>query len=106
MAAPERSITQRFEALQHANDVRSYRADLKRALKHGRKRVDEVLLEPPAMVETMKVLDLMLAAPKFGRVKVNKILARHRISPSKTIGGLSDRQRGELVAVLRGSVCR
>jgi hypothetical protein len=106
MAAPERSMTQRFEALQRANDVRSYRADLKRDLKCRRKSVVEVLREPPAMVETMKVIDLMLAAPKFGRVKVNKILARHRISPSKTVGGLSDRQRGELVAVLRGSVCR
>jgi hypothetical protein len=34
-------------------------------------------------------------------VKVNKILTQCRISPSKTIGGLSQRQRAELVALMR-----
>jgi hypothetical protein len=33
-------------------------------------------------------------------VKVNKILTHCRISPSKTIGGLSERQRAELVSML------
>ena len=37
---------------------------------------------------------------KYGRVKVNKILTTCRISPSKTIGGLSERQRSELVSLL------
>ncbi len=44
---------------------------------------------------------MLLAVPKYGRVKVNKILNVCRISPSKTIGGLSQRQRAELVALLR-----
>jgi hypothetical protein len=39
--------------------------------------------------------------PKYGRVKVNKLLIQCRISPSKTLGGLSPRQRHELVANLR-----
>jgi hypothetical protein len=39
--------------------------------------------------------------PKYGRVKVNKILSQCRISPSKTIGGLSHRQRAELVEFMR-----
>jgi len=39
--------------------------------------------------------------PKYGRVKVNKVLQQCRISPSKTIGGLSQRQRTELVSMLR-----
>jgi hypothetical protein len=34
-------------------------------------------------------------------VKANKILQQCRISPSKTIGGLSERQRTELVSLLR-----
>jgi hypothetical protein len=34
-------------------------------------------------------------------VKANKVLTQCRISPSKTIGGLSQRQRAELVALLR-----
>jgi S13-like protein len=44
---------------------------------------------------------MLLAVPKYGQVKVNKILAQCRISPSKTIGGLSPRQRAELVSFLR-----
>src|SRR5436305_1311001 len=101
MAAPERSLVQRMEALQRANDVRSRRAQLKRDLKAGRQPIHELLLKPPEFLETAKVFDLLLAVPKYGRVKVNKILTQCRISPSKTIGGLSERQRAELVAFMR-----
>jgi S13-like H2TH domain len=99
--APERSYNQRMEALQRANDIRSRRAQLKRDLKAGRQPIDELLLAPPAYLETAKVFDLLLAVPKYGRVKVNKILTQCKISPSKTVGGLSERQRRELVAFMR-----
>jgi hypothetical protein len=101
LAAPERSLTQRMEALQRANDIRSRRAQLKRDLKAGRQPIHELLLKPPDYLQTAKVFDLLLAVPKYGRVKVNKILSQCRISPSKTLGGLSERQRGELVDLLR-----
>ncbi len=58
-------------------------------------------MDPPDYVETAKVFDMLLAVPKYGRVKVNKVLTQCRISPSKTIGGLSQRQRDELVSLLR-----
>jgi hypothetical protein len=90
-----------MEALQRANDIRSRRAQLKRDLKAGRASIHQLLLEPPAYLETAKVFDMLLAVPKYGRVKVNKILQQCRISPSKTIGGLSERQRSELVGMLR-----
>jgi hypothetical protein len=99
--APERSLVQRMEALQRANQIRTRRAELKRNLKAGRASIHELLLDPPEYVETAKVFDMLLAVPKYGRVKVNKILNLCRISPSKTIGGLSQRQRRELVALLR-----
>lgn len=98
--APDRSLLQRMEALQRANDVRSARARLKRDLKAGRQPVHELLLYPPEFIETAKVFDLLMAAPKLGRVKVSKILSRCGISPSKTIGGLSSRQRRELARAL------
>jgi hypothetical protein len=60
-----------------------------------------LLLDPPEYIETAKVFDMLLAVPKYGRVKVNKVLTQCRISPSKTIGGLSERQRDELVRLLR-----
>jgi hypothetical protein len=89
-----------MEALQRANDIRSRRAQLKRDLKAGRQPIAELLRQPPEYVETAKVFDLLLAVPKYGRVKVNKILSTCRISPSKTIGGLSERQRNELVELM------
>jgi hypothetical protein len=100
-AAPERSLVQRMDALQRANEIRTQRAKLKRDLKGGRVSIHDLLLQPPAYLETAKVFDMLLAVPKYGRVKVNKVLSQCRISPSKTIGGLSERQRSELVSALR-----
>lgn len=101
-AAPERSLVQRRDALRRANDIRTRRARLKRDLKAGRRDVLALIADPPEWTETMKVFDLLLAVPKYGRVKVNRVLVQCRISPSKTLGGLSERQRGELRGMLRG----
>ena len=90
-----------MEALQRANEIRTRRAALKRDLKAGRASNHVLLLEPPEYIETAKVFDMLLAVPKYGRVKVNKVLQVCRISPSKTIGGLSERQRAELISMLR-----
>jgi S13-like H2TH domain len=101
VAAPERSLDQRMEALKRANDIRTARAKLKKDLKGGRASIHAILLDPPEYVLTAKVFDMLLAVPKYGRVKTNRILNQCRISPSKTIGGLSQRQRTELVGLLR-----
>jgi hypothetical protein len=98
---PDRSLAQRMTALNRANEIRTERAVLKRDLKAGRKHVRDYLLEPPEWLETMKVFDLLMAVPKYGRTKVNKILQQCRMSPSKTVGGMSLRQRAELVSMLR-----
>ena len=100
-AVPERTNEQRMKALRRANDIRTRRAQLKRDLKAGKVKVDTLLLDPPEWVATAKAFDMILAVPKYGRVKANKILGHCRISPSKTIGGLSERQRAELVQFLR-----
>ena len=100
-SVPERTMDQRMKALRKANDIRSQRAQLKRDLKAGKKKIETLLLDPPEYVLSAKTFDMLLAVPKLGRVKANRILTQCRISPSKTIGGLSERQRGELVAQLR-----
>jgi hypothetical protein len=100
-AAPVRSLDQRMEALRRANDIRSKRAQLKRDLKATKVKIQTLLMDPPEYVQTAKVIDMLMAVPKYGRVKTNRILNQCRISPSKTIGGLSERQRAELVAQLR-----
>ena len=100
-AAPERSFTQRMDALKRANEIRTQRARLKRDLKASKVKIQTLLMDPPEYVQTAKVIDMLMAVPKYGRVKTNRILNQCRISPSKTIGGLSERQRAELVAQLR-----
>ena len=95
--APLRSLDQRMDALKRANDVRVRRAKLKKDLKDGHVRIQTILGAPPEYVETAKVIDILMAVPKFGRVKAARFLNTCRISQSKTVGGLSDRQRAELI---------
>jgi len=99
--APTRSLDQRMEALRRANDIRVKRAQLKKDLKSGRVQVEEILCDPPEYVSTAKVFDMLMAVPKFGRVKAARFLNQCRISQSKTVAGLSDRQRDELVNLFR-----
>lgn len=100
MTAPERSLTQRRTALVKANDVRLKRAQLKRDLKARKISGLQMLDDLPEWLETMKVIEFLLALPKVGRVKATKYLKTCEVSPAKTIGGLSDRQRAELRAAL------
>lgn len=97
--APLRSLDQRMDALQRANDVRVRRAKLKKDLKEGTVGIEEILGNPPEYVSTAKVIDILMAVPKFGRVKAARFLNTCRISQSKTVGGLSDRQRTELIGL-------
>ena len=97
--APVRSLDQRMEALRRANDIRVRRAQLKKDLKLGRVHIEDVLSDPPEYVSTAKVFDMLMAVPKFGRVKAARFLNQCRISQSKTVGGLSERQRSELVGL-------
>lgn len=95
-----RTRSQRIEALEKANQIRSLRAQLKKELRSGDRDIVEVLTNPPEYLVTAKVIDLLLVVPKFGRVKASRVLTRCRVSQSKTVGGLSDRQRAELIEVL------
>jgi S13-like protein len=97
--APIRSLDQRMDALKRANDIRVRRAKLKKDLKDGHVQIESILNDPPDYVETAKVIDILMAVPKFGRVKAARFLNTCRISQSKTVGGLSDRQRAELVGL-------
>lgn len=99
--APTRSLDQRMDALARANDIRVKRAQLKKDLKTGQIQVEDILSDPPDYVGTAKVFDMLMAVPKFGRVKATRFLNQCRISQSKTVAGLSDRQREELVNLFR-----
>jgi hypothetical protein len=91
-----------LEALRRANSIRSRRAELKEHLRGGMIAIQEVLNDPPDFVHTAKVFDLLVAVPKMGPVRANRVLERCRVSPSKTVAGLTPRQRRELLEQLEG----
>jgi hypothetical protein len=103
MMPPDRSLDERMTALAGANEIRSYRAALKRDLRAGNANVIDVLLAPTPQLNTMKVEDLLGAVPGLGPVKIAMMLRASRASRAKTVGGLSVRQRRELAALLRDS---
>jgi S13-like protein len=91
-----RSAQRRLVSLARANEIRVERANLKRALGAGSVMFAEVLANPPACALTAKVGDLLLAVPGIGPAKTARALSHCRIANTKTIGGLSDRQRAAL----------
>lgn len=99
---PDRTLAQRLVALDRVNTVRTYRARLKRDVQAGQVDVARLFTDPPELVCSMKVEVLLRAVPTLGRVKVARVLSRCGVSPSKSLGGLSDRQRASLTAELEG----
>lgn len=100
MTTPEWSLEQRREALERANGVRVSRAIFKARVKRQPMLAVEMLRQPRPAFATMKVHALMLAIPRVGPVSANKMLKLTGASPSKTLEGLTARQRHELAFVL------
>jgi len=75
---------------------------LKQELAAGRLVIEEIVKQPPEVAKGAKVEELLLAVPSFGPVRVGRLLAACRISPSKTLAGLTERQRVELLGRFPG----
>lgn len=103
---PDRSLTQRLNALERAQEVRIFRARLKDKIRDADPKETGIaeaawqIADPHPLVQSMKIQALLLAVPKIGRQKAGRILLVCGISPTKTLGGLTDRQRLELVCQL------
>ena len=98
---PGRSREQRLRSLEQANEIRMARAELKKNLASGTIKLVQILADPPPCVRTARVRDLLLVLPKIGSVKAARILAHCGIAHAKTLGGLTERQRGELINFFR-----
>jgi predicted flap endonuclease-1-like 5' DNA nuclease len=97
---PARSAEQRRAALAGANGVRTQRAQLKADLKRGEVSIAALIAEPPQYLASARVADLLRALRGYGPVKADRLLERCRVSPKKTIAGLSPRQREALIEAL------
>jgi hypothetical protein len=93
------SDAQRFAALQHANEVRVARAELKRRI--ARKEVDvlDVLRRPPAEVRDMPLADILPSVPKVGKKKADRILARTHTT-SLPVTRIGDTTKGAIARLL------
>jgi hypothetical protein len=86
-----------------ANEIRIGRARLKRQLREGEARVEQILASPPQCVGTAMVFDLLIAVPKIGPVRARRLLSTARVSQTANVGSLSERQRDDLIALLSTS---
>ena len=87
--APERSLQQRMDALETANDIRLWRAQLKRDLKARERRLFDVLDEQHPYLAGMRVAELLLALPGCGTEKTRLIMDRARVSPTIRVSALT-----------------
>ncbi len=97
---PPRTHEQRMAALNEGNRIRTWRAQLKREVARNKKTITQTLDHPD--LQTMKVIELLIQLPKVGRVKAGEALRRSRVSPSKTVAGLTPAQRDLLLSWLNG----
>jgi hypothetical protein len=80
-ALPNRSHSQRLEALELANRIRTHRSHLKRELKARRLHVRDVLDDP--LLATMKVADLLMAIPGYGKVRCRDLAGEAARRPDR-----------------------
>lgn len=87
---------QRMKALDRANEVRTGRAELKKRLKAKEVTPLDVLADPPAIIEGMKLRALLESVPKVGKIKADGILRKTHTS-HLTVGRLSPVTRDEIL---------
>lgn len=92
---------QAMSALDAANVARSFRAEVKHQVARGERSIVDLIDDPPGILQTMQVHALLMSLPGYGRSRSVAVLNLCRLSHSKTLGALSERQRGELIGVLR-----
>jgi hypothetical protein len=88
---PER--TQRLQALDRANRVRTVRARFKREIASGEVTAAEVILKQRWELDGMSLSELLVSQPRWGDLRSLRFLAVLEMSSTKTIGSMTERQR-------------
>jgi hypothetical protein len=94
---------QHMRALKRANEVRLARAELKRNVAMDEIDAAEVILHCPWEVQSMAVADLLMSQRRWGEIRCRKLLAQIPLSERKTVGSMTERQRGALASMLSSS---
>ncbi len=91
---------QHMQALEQANRVRLARAALKRRVGKGDLAAAEVIVTCPQEAQSMPIMDLLMSQRRWGHTRCRKFLTSIRMSETKTVGSLTERQRRTLAALL------
>ena len=97
---PQLTDEQRRAALAKAAEARRVRAEIKELLKMGTLSLSELLdrSDNDRILAKMKVLSVLEALPKLGKVKARRTMDEVGISDSRRLRGHGSPQRAELVA--------
>jgi hypothetical protein len=98
-AAPA-AVPQHIRALEHANRVRLARAALKRAVRAGDLKAEQVVRTCPWEAETMTVSELLRSQSRWGRTRTRKFLVPLAVNENRRLGRLTLRQREALATAL------
>lgn len=101
---PQLSDDQRQAALARAAEARRLRAELKEKLKMGSTTLPELLelSDREELVGKMKVLSVLESLPGVGKVKARRLMEQLKISESRRLRGLGDKQRRALLDEFAG----
>lgn len=100
MALPQLTDEQRKAALEKAAAARHARAELREAIKAGKKSLKDVLNSDDPIAQRLKVSALIESLPGYGKAKATKVMNELGISATRRVKGLGARQREELLEVL------
>jgi hypothetical protein len=99
MALPDLDDESRRQALAKAAEARKARAALKQELKDGKVELAEVLrrADEDEVIGKTKVMSVLEALPRVGKVRAQKLMERLDISESRRLRGLGANQRRHLL---------
>ena len=95
MNPPERTDEQRDEALRRACEARRERAQIRADLRLKQISFAQAMAYEPA--QRIRVFDLIRAVPGYGHARAEQLMEQLGISPVKRVGGLTERQRADLL---------
>ncbi|MDA2945178.1 MAG: integration host factor, actinobacterial type [Actinomycetota bacterium] len=94
---PQLTPEQREAALAKAAAARAARADIKARLKNQSLSLAEALASSDENIAKLKVVSMLEALPKVGKVKARRIMAEIGIADNRRVQGLGAQQRSALL---------
>lgn len=98
---PILSLEQRRQALIKAAESRKVRAAFKSEIRSGDKHWKDAFISSNEAIRKMRVKELFLAIPGLGQVRVDILLERAGISPTRRIQGVGKSQYENLLRLLK-----